>query len=73
MSSDRIYGWFSLKGSEYGTSFYETPQGGSVEVTCIYTSKTDPPEGWDDYVFVGEVTKFLKTGRQGDLNWEWME
>ncbi len=60
------HGWFSAKMKELadcGTSFYQTLDGGEVEVTAISSSRHDSGLGWDDTVYVGPVTKWLRKGK----------
>lgn len=59
-----MYGWFSEKAAEYGTSIYKTPEGKEVEVTLVQDSEIlSTTYKWEDVIPVGEVTQYLRQGR----------
>ena len=63
-------GYYSSKQAELGgVVLYETPDGQTVECTCIVEMKGAPPP-FDDMICVGQVTKFIRRtshGRFDDL------
>ncbi len=63
------YGWFSAKSVEVGsrTAIYRHVDGREVEITGIFDSDKIEDIGfnWDDAVCLGEVTHWLRVGRQG--------
>lgn len=62
------YGWMSAKqAKECGTAFYSTPFGDPIEVSFV-TDGRQHETAWDDMVFLGEVTTFLKRGQGGELD-----
>jgi hypothetical protein len=62
------YGWYSEKAiaAGCGSAFYATIDGQEVEVTGITTSPRSTDYYWDDKVFVGKVTKYLRRGEPCD-------
>ena len=60
MQNSIKHGWFSQKHSEILNSVvYSTPNGSTVEVTCVNWEKECPNYLWDDKVYVGEVVDCL--------------
>ncbi len=53
--------WYSKKASQYGTSFYRTPDGKEVEVTAVNTFNYC----WDDAVCLSEDSRDWIWVRQG--------
>lgn len=68
MSEKQYYGFFSAKAADlFGSVIYSTPDNKEVEVTVVDTDKTVPRYKWDDTVFIGPVSNYLRKGRKGTL------
>lgn len=68
MRPKTLYGWFSQKALRQGapSSFYGLPEGGEIEVTLVTNTKDHEilsDQYFDDVVFVGEVTNWLRAGQ----------
>lgn len=53
---------YSSTNPKLHAAMYETPDGKEVKVTTVSDSK-NPGGMWDDYVYVGEVTNFLRKAK----------
>ena len=65
-----LFGWFSATQMRLcGTKTYRTPDGRSVEVTCVSDTE-DHGCRWDDVVFVGKVLAhgFVDCPIKGELD-----
>lgn len=63
-----LYACYSEKMSIVsGTVFYLRPDGSEVEVTSVEDNPSCENTYWDDKVLVGEVVKYVRKGRQGQL------
>jgi len=57
-------GYYSKKSAErYGYWLYRTESGKIVEVTTVLDSGQKPVSAWEDEVFVGYVSEFVKSCR----------
>lgn len=68
MNTKVKYGIYSAKAEHnFGSVVYLTPEGKEVYVTLVVESKTisDKEYGWDDKIFVGEVTSYVRKGNEG--------
>ena len=57
-----MFGIFSQKAYEmYGSVFYSTPSGETVQVTCVLDSIENLKDvyRWDDAIVVGEVLNYV--------------
>jgi len=64
----QYYGWFSPRAAEdFGTFFYTTPSGETVEVTEVSTDPEGHGYKWSDKVAVGKVGEFIRQGREGRI------
>lgn len=62
-----FYGFYSHKHVEHfpesAVALYATPEGGTVQVTCVSRRSDNPKEAgymWDDAFLVGRVTHCLR-------------
>jgi hypothetical protein len=63
------YGWYSILQAEIaGTSFYSTPDGSKIEVSCVSDNPDDSGCKWDDMVPLGEVCKPLGKAVSGKVD-----
>lgn len=66
--SKQLYGFYSEKGAKLGgTSIYATPDGKEVEVSCVDENPSAPEYKWDDKVYVGPVTRWIRTAQRGEF------
>lgn len=63
MVAEKPMGMFSAAAAEkYGTVFWLTPDGREVEITA---QQKPSDYKWPDATVVGEVTKYVRRGREG--------
>ena len=63
------HGWYSEKQRRVaGMVLYATRDGGEVGVTMV-TRTREHSVGWDDYVYVGEVTRYVRDLEKGVGLW----
>lgn len=62
--AEKLYGFYSAKAvrARCSTSFYSTPDGREVEVTCVCRDEPGVGYVWDDKIFLGEVVNWLRRG-----------
>jgi hypothetical protein len=63
-----MHAWYSAEAAEeFGTYIYSKADGTTVEVTAVYESKELGEEKykWCDKVYLGEVDKYVRQGREG--------
>ena len=60
------YGFYSEQAilSGCGSSIYEDLEGNMVEVTCVTPCPNGEEYNWTDKVFVGEVRKWIRQGKE---------
>lgn len=63
MSGETLYGFYSAKAADSGYKIhvYESINGGEIYVTSVSSDPENSRYKWDDKVFVGVVTKYLRT------------
>ena len=62
------YGYYSAKQADFlGTNIYMTPEGKEVEITCV--DENPSLNRWDDKVFLGEVTDWVRHGKPAKYAW----
>ncbi len=62
-----MYGWYSAKADEsFGHVIYLNDGGKEVKVMNVSLSTECPSYKWDDKVYVGEVTEYLRGSKQHD-------
>lgn len=67
----KLYGVYSAKAAEkIGTKIWQRPDGTEVEVVSVADDPKCLSFLWDDKVFVGEVTKFVRPGRTREMSSE---
>lgn len=65
--SGKLAGYYSEKQSKMtGTKFYATPDGQEVEITTVASVDMDSGSRFDDLQDCGEVTRFIRHGRDPD-------
>lgn len=59
---NKMYGWYSAHmDRNFGHAVYLSPEGLEIKITEVLNSPDKRPSGkWNDYVYVGEVTTFIK-------------
>jgi len=63
------HAFFSRKAAfQCGSTIWQRADGSEVDVTAVfYTADIDDSRyGWPDRIYVGEVTRMLRDGMQGD-------
>lgn len=62
-----MIGFYSSKGSAYGTYLFSTPQGKCAEVTLVAHEPSNSCYVWPDTVCVGPVEQFIGFGKPSRL------
>lgn len=69
MEKNHYYAFFSQVAVSRGASIllYDTPHGRQIEVTFISRDKNGAGYDYDDKIFMGKVTTFVRTIKMSDV------
>jgi len=66
----KFIGYYSPAAArDWGTAVYLNAAGEEVEVTAVYKPGNEVAYGWKDTICLGEVEKWVRSGRPGKNKW----